>query len=95
MPHDLAFLHTAQVHVETFSCLLHECGPDLNARHVVDESLLEDARAAGGITASLTQRIRETMHNATTSGAKGWCVHARQLVKLPNRLVLDRTLIDG
>ena len=70
MPHDLAFLHTAHVHVETFSRLLHECGPDLNARHIVEESLFEDARTAGRMTTSLVERIQETMQNATTSGAK-------------------------
>ena len=70
MPHDLAFLHTAQVHVETFSRLLYQCAPDLSAHHLVEESLLDDARAAGGITPSLAKRIQETVQDATTSGAK-------------------------
>ena len=74
MRHDLAFLHTARVHIDTFSRLLRECGPDLNARHIVEESLLEEARAAGHITTSLAERIRETMQPSFLVNALNFCL---------------------
>ncbi|XVX19586.1 aspartate/glutamate racemase family protein [Actinomycetota bacterium] len=53
------FLHTSPVHVATFDALLAELRPGVQAVHVVDESLLADARAhdpaavAGRVTAHL------------------------------------------
>lgn len=64
MTKTLAFLHTLPVHIATFDRLLAEIDPSIPVRHVVDESLLQDARAHG-ITEELAQRIdrrvRETM----------------------------------
>lgn len=69
MKHDIAFLHTAKVHVETFGNLVKEIEPNLSVRHVVNEALLEDARKTG-ITPELKKRIHTAMHNATSTGAK-------------------------
>jgi hypothetical protein len=63
MTKTLTFLHTSPVHIATFDQLLAEIDPDIPARHVVDESLLQDARASG-ITAELTQRITQTLVDA-------------------------------
>ena len=69
MPYDIAFLHTAKVHVETFGNLVKELGPNFSVHHVVDESLLKDARKHG-ITPELEKRIHQAMQDATSTGAK-------------------------
>lgn len=68
MDHSIAFLHTADVHVETFSKLIDKLKPDLTANHLVDESLLEDARQ-NGITANVKARVERAMSEAAASGA--------------------------
>ncbi len=69
MSHQIAFLHTAKVHVETFGNLVKELEPTLSALHVVDESLLEDARKHG-FTPELEKRIHQAMQDATSTGAR-------------------------
>ena len=64
MPKTLTFLHTSPVHIATFDQLLAEIDPDIPAKHVVDESLLRDARASG-ITAELAQRITQALVDAS------------------------------
>jgi Asp/Glu/hydantoin racemase len=44
MSFTIGFLHTAQIHVDTFTALV---GSQAHTRHIVDESLLADARAHG------------------------------------------------
>src|SRR5215212_1388497 len=65
MSKTLAFLHTSPVHIATFDQLLAEIDPGVTARHIVDESLLNEARAAGAITPVLEQRIAATLHDAS------------------------------
>jgi hypothetical protein len=64
----LTFLHTSPVHIATFDRLLAEIDPSIPAKHVVDESLLHDARAFG-ITSDLTQRITQTIVDAIADDA--------------------------
>ena len=66
---DIAFLHTAATHVNTFGDLMAELAPEWAVRHVVDEALLAEARAAGGIGPELEKRIGRTMINAASTGA--------------------------
>jgi hypothetical protein len=68
MPKTLTFLHTSPVHIATFDRLLAEIDPSIPAKHVVDESLLRDARNQG-ITAELTQRIARTLVDAIADDA--------------------------
>src|SRR5215218_2786091 len=63
----LAFLHTSPVHIATFDRLLAEIDPGVAARHIVDESLLDEARAAGAITPALEQRIAAALRDASAS----------------------------
>jgi hypothetical protein len=72
MPKTLTFLHTSPVHIATFDRLLAELGPDIPAKHLVDESLLQDARAHG-ITAELTQRITKRLMDASADDAVVVC----------------------
>lgn len=69
MTKTLTFLHTSPVHIATFDRLLGEIAPDMPARHIVDESLLSDARAAGTITPELQQRVSTTLEDAFDDGA--------------------------
>jgi hypothetical protein len=64
MTKSLAFLHTSPVHVATFNRLLSELDPSISARHIVEEDLLNAARAAGEITPALDQRIAAAIHEA-------------------------------
>ena len=57
----LTLLHTSPVHIATFDHLLAELAPDLPVAHLVDESLLQEARSAGEITPQLAQRIAATL----------------------------------
>jgi hypothetical protein len=59
MSFTIGFLHTAQIHVDTFTELV---GSQARTRHVVDESLLADARAPGvddALRARLVARLEE------------------------------------
>lgn len=64
----LTFLHTSPAHIETFTKLLAEIDPTVPVKHLVDESLLSDARAFG-ITPELTQRINHTVQSAIADNA--------------------------
>ena len=66
--HDVAFLHTADVHVATFSTLVDAAAPGLVARHDVRPELLAAARATG-VTPALTLEIRAAMRTAADTGA--------------------------
>lgn len=67
----IGFLHTAGVHVATFDALVAEHSTpanELHAVHVVEPSLLDDARASG-FTAALTNRLTSSLHELLGRGA--------------------------
>lgn len=66
--HDLAFLHTAAIHEQTFARLCEEIAPAFRIRHVVDESLLADAREHG-ITETLAKKVHGAVTQAAATGA--------------------------
>lgn len=55
----LTFIHTAPVHIPTFTQLVAERDPTIPMQHIVDEALLRDARA-DGITAAIAARMAAT-----------------------------------
>jgi hypothetical protein len=65
------FLHTAAVHRAVFTDLLDEISPDDVAVHVVDESLLTDARRRGAVDDDLRRRITTRLGELTAAGATG------------------------
>ena len=65
----LALLHTAAANATTFSRIAAEMMPDLNLQHVVDDSLLAEAREHGGITTNLNRRVAAIALNALDGGA--------------------------
>ncbi|AUX25649.1 hypothetical protein SOCEGT47_061980 [Sorangium cellulosum] len=68
MTRTLTFLHTSPAHIAPFDRLLSEVAPAIPARHVVEESLLRDARALG-LTPEVTRRIARTILDAVAGGA--------------------------
>ena len=64
MTKTLTFLHTSPVHIATFDRLCSELAPGVPVRHIVDESLLRDAREAGRITPELAKRVTQTVLDA-------------------------------
>ncbi len=54
----IGFLHTSPVHVETFRGLMRTLAPGVGDLHVVDESLLADARAGRDVSERLLSRLR-------------------------------------
>jgi hypothetical protein len=54
----LGFLHTSSVHVGPFDSLVAELAPGWRAVHLVDESLLNDARTRGEVDAETVARLR-------------------------------------
>ena len=70
MPDDIAFLHTATVHVATFDRLIDELAPGLRVRHVVQAQLLEEAHRNGANSPTLAPRIAAALAEAADGGAK-------------------------
>lgn len=64
----IGFLHTSGVHVPTFRALREELAPGWQDLHVVDPSLLADARR-GGMTPALGERIDARLHELADGGA--------------------------
>lgn len=65
------FLHTSPVHVPTFDTLLAELDPATGAVHLVDESLLADARTRGA--ESVTDRVSARITELRDQGAGTIC----------------------
>lgn len=64
----ITFLHTAPAHIATFERLMAELAPGVPARHIVDEQLLAQARAAG-ITPELAEQVASSVDAARADGA--------------------------
>ena len=69
----IGFLHTADVHIGTFNGLLGEVSPGRLSRHVVDETLLGDARERGGVDHDLMLRLTARLEEAATEASVVVC----------------------
>lgn len=69
----VAFLHTAPVHVATFTGLLQELAPGVDGVHVVDESLLADARAHGIEYPALLDALDRRLQDLAAGGVPVMC----------------------
>jgi hypothetical protein len=70
MPDTLALLHTAPILADVFTKMAGELSPDILLQHLVDESLLQEARDVGRITPHLNRRVTNMILNAADSGAR-------------------------
>ena len=82
----LTLFHTAATNEPLFAALLQEIAPDIPVRHIVDETILPEARVAG-VTDALQQRVRDTILDAVKAGSEvvlctcstiGGCAEATQ-----------------
>lgn len=103
MPKTLTFLHTASVHVATFDHLISEIDPQIPVRHIVDESLLAEARAAGAITPALARRVAGVVNAALdedagvvvcTCSTIGGCAEAAPHDRQGSVLRIDRAMAE-
>ncbi len=66
----LALLHTAVAQAAAFEASLGALDPNARARHHVDETLLAEARASGGISPALRARVRDQVATLFEEGAR-------------------------
>ncbi|MFC5672889.1 aspartate/glutamate racemase family protein [Streptomyces incanus] len=64
----LALLHTSPVHPPVFDALRDSAHPELELRHLVDEELLDRARAAG--PEAVAHDVRARLREAVAAGAR-------------------------
>lgn len=89
MTRKITLLHTAASNVATFDQLLRQLAPDIPVEHILDESLLQEARTAGQITPELASRIGERILGASEESAVVLCTcstigGAAEQVRHPN-----------
>jgi Asp/Glu/hydantoin racemase len=65
----LTFIHTVASLPPTFERLAHDLDPDLEIRHVTDESLLADAIEAGAVPVATQERLEGRVRTALEEGA--------------------------
>ena len=65
----LTFIHTVASLPPTFERLAHDLDPDLEIRHVTDESLLADAIEAGSVPPGTQERLAGRVRTALEEGA--------------------------
>lgn len=108
MSGSLTFIHTAPVHIPTFTQLVAERDPAIPVQHILDERLLHDART-DGITAAIAARMAATVRAAAEAGAAvivctcstlGGCAEdAQQEVSAPvfriDRPMAERAVVLG
>ena len=66
----LGILHTAPFLVDVFKKMLGRRYPELESFHVVDESLIQDARRHGGMVPGIVRRIAVQVALAQEAGAE-------------------------
>lgn len=65
----VTLVHTSFVSVEDLTKLFNEIGPEIQLRHIVDDSLLPEVLANGGVTNAVRSRICAYYRAAQDSGA--------------------------
>jgi hypothetical protein len=69
----IGFLHTSEVHRDTFTGLLDEVAPGWASTHVVDAALLADARERGGVDDELNDRLVSRLREAANGASVVVC----------------------
>ena len=65
----LVLLHTAAAHQASFEALVTRLAPEVEVEHLVDDSLLADAMAAGSVTPDIKERLAGRLGEAGATGA--------------------------
>src|SRR5438067_2411202 len=71
MARTLALLHTTAVTVPAMKELAAEHLPGVRVINLLDDSLLRDVIAAGGVTPAVEERLRAYLDQAAVAGADG------------------------
>lgn len=66
---DIVFLHTGELHVQTFEALIEQVAPKLSRAHHVNAALLDRAQVTG-IDTALHEDIQQAMYKVAKTGAK-------------------------
>lgn len=66
---NITIVHTSFVSVEDLTKLFKEIGPEIQVRHIVDDSLLPEVLANGGVTTAVRSRVSAYYRAAQESGA--------------------------
>ena len=69
----LTLFHTAASNRDLFDALLKQIAPDVPVRHVVDEAILREARAAGAVTDTMIARVDSEMANVLRNASFVLC----------------------
>lgn len=69
MGNTVFIVHTSGVSVNDLNTLFQEYAPDVTVRNIVDDSLLPEVLANGGVTPGVTRRMCEYYMQAEASGA--------------------------
>lgn len=102
-PADLAFLHTAQVHVATFDALVRELAPACRVMHLVRPDLLAEAQSLGADHPGVIRRTEDALRAAGRSGARAVVCTCSTLGPIAERMVampgcttarIDRAMAD-
>lgn len=91
MQKTLAFIHTSPVLVPNFTKLAAELLPGVQIFHMVDESLIKNTIAAGGLTKATTRRVFNLLESAQQAGATAAMVTCSSIGQA---VALSRPLID-
>jgi hypothetical protein len=93
MSHDIAFLHTADVHIPTFQKLVESNDPSIRVRHDVNTELLSNA-IRDGITEELIKDVEEAMREAAASNAEVVVCTCSTIGGVAERTVLDEPAVS-
>jgi Asp/Glu/hydantoin racemase len=66
----VVIIHTSFVSVEALNDLFKEIIPEIEVRNIVDDSLLPEVMASGGITSGIIQRVTAYAQQAESLGAE-------------------------
>ena len=65
----VTIIHTSFVSVEDLTALFNEIGPEIQVRHIVDDSLLPEVLAYGGVTDAVRSRMCSYFRAAVDAGS--------------------------
>lgn len=94
----LTLFHTASSNVDVFDALLKQMAPDVPVKHIVDESVLREAVAAGALTPNLVAHVNDEMAEVTRDGSFVLCtcstIGGLAEAAGPNVLRVDRPMAE-
>ena len=91
-PRRLGLIHTVGALRDVFGPLADELLPDVPVKHVVDESLLQDAIAEGGVTPEIEARLADRIAALAQSGVAAIMVTCSSMGQAVDRIAATSPL---